>query len=204
MKIIIDTKILKKKKIPISSYLLALSLYDKNDINKEDYEFLAKNNYIIWNKDNNINMHNYPELTDLGKAFVEDMIILSEANNTSDLKVLAKALKDIYPKGKKDGKYPWSEGVALIEKRLQLFYKKYGTKEDGTLYTPDEIIDATKKYLASFNGNYQYLQLLKYFIFKEKVDISGERDSTSSLLTFLEAEEDEFTNLSQDWDIILK
>lgn len=204
MKITIDKKILKKKKIPISSYLLALSLYDKNDIDKKDYEFLAKNNYIIWNKNNNINMHNYPELTDLGKAFVEDMIILSEANNTPDLKVLAKTLKDIYPKGKKDSKYPWSEGVALIEKRLQLFYKKYGTKEDGTLYTPDEIIDATKRYLASFNGNYQYLQLLKYFIFKEKLDISGERDSTSSLLTFLEAEEDEFTNLSQDWDIILK
>ena len=42
-----------------------------------------------------------------------------------------------------------------------MFFKKYGNK-----YTNEQIINATKKYVISFNGDYQYMQLLKYFILK--------------------------------------
>lgn len=95
---------------------------------------------------------------------------------------IAKQLKALYPKGKKDGtSYYWADGVALIAKRLAIFFKKY-----GDIYTDSQIVDATRRYVQSFNGNYTFMKLLKYFIFKEEVGAAGDVESTSELLTFIE------------------
>ena len=110
------------------------------------------------------------------------MSIISEAEvlDSSDLKKLATELKEIYPKGKKPNtSYYWADGVALIEARLKLFFRKFG------YYDPEEIIDATKRYVDSFNGDYSYMRTLKYFIFK---DVKGEEgiEKSSDLLNFIE------------------
>nr|DAI14728.1 MAG TPA: hypothetical protein [Bacteriophage sp.] len=121
------------------------------------------------------------------------MSIISEAEvlDSSDLKKLAAELKEIYPKGKKPNtSYYWAEGGALIEARLKLFFRKFG------YYDPEEIIDATKRYVDSFNGDYAYMRTLKYFIFK---DVKGDEgiEKSSDLLNFIENKNE----ITQDnWD----
>ena len=115
------------------------------------------------------------------------------------LNLLAIRLKEIFPKGKKDGtNYYWADGVALIVRRLQLFFKKY-----GNTYTDEQIIQATEKYVQGFNGNYQYMRLLKYFILKEKVGAAGEVEGDSELISYIENAGQE-ENLRNDWTSTLK
>jgi hypothetical protein len=64
--------------------------------------------------------------------------------------------------------------------------------------------------VASFNGNYQYMQLLKYFIWKNKVTgeevvrgrIVGEVERQSQLAAWIEDSEDKAGN--NDWDVSLR
>lgn len=108
---------------------------------------------------------------------------------------LAKKLKPIFPKGKKDGtNYYWAEGVLLIAKRLVIFFRKYGDK-----FTDEQIVDATQRYVASFNGNYIYMQLLKYFIFKDAVGAGGEVESKSELLNMIENKDEDNTLYRNDF-----
>ena len=65
-------------------------------------------------------------------------------------------------------------------------------------YTKDQILQAAKKYVESFNGNYQYMKLLKYFIFKEKIGVNGEVEGDSELLNYIENAGQE-ENLRNDW-----
>lgn len=106
---------------------------------------------------------------------------------------LAKQLKNLFPKGKKEGTSQyWTEGEALIAKRLHKFYDKYGKFDDDT------IINATKKYIEAFNGNYRFMRTLKYFIYAEKINVAGEQESTSDLLTYIENLNEESINNSFD------
>lgn len=121
---------------------------------------------------------------------IEGNNVLSYVQSASSIKqekvnkatLIAMKLKEIYPRGKKEGtNYYWAEGVSLIAKRLVIFFKKYGDE-----FTEEQIVDATKRYISSFNGNYTFMKLLKYFIFKEEVGAAGDVESTSELLTFIE------------------
>lgn len=132
-----------------------------------------------------------PFLLTKGNEIIDSCISDSE-DNPDNIEELAKELKSIYPKGKKPGtNYYWADGESLIIKRLKLFFKKYGNK-----YTNEQIINATKKYVTSFNGDYQYMKLLKYFIFKDSVN-AGEVEQTSELLTYID-NEDEVTD-NNNW-----
>ena len=86
----------------------------------------------------------------------------------------------------------------MIVRRLKLFFKKY-----ENTYTDEQIIQATEKYVQGFNGNYQYMRLLKYFIFREKVGAAGEVEGDSELISYIEnAGQEEY--LSNDWTSTLK
>lgn len=105
--------------------------------------------------------------------------------------ILAEKLRECYPKGKKAGTiYYWQDSVKVIAQRLSVFFKKYGDS-----YTDDEIVEATKSYISSWNGDYRYMQLLKYFISKKNIE-TGE--DNSELLSYLEnkGQEDEDR---EDW-----
>jgi len=120
-------------------------------------------------------------------------------NSKRDLETLAKELKNVFPKGTKYGtNSPWTEGVSLIVKRLKRFISKYDNKEH---YSNEDIIDAAKRYVESFNGDYSYMRTLKYFIWAEKCNRAGEVESTSDLLTYLENKGEE--NVERDIGNIL-
>ena len=140
------------------------------------------------------------KITNSGAEIIESVTAdsMSTKDNDASLISLADELKKIYPKGKKDGtNYYWADGVQLIVKRLKLFFKKYGDK-----YSYQQIIDATKKYIESFNGDYRYMKLLKYFIFKDKVGAINVEEE-SELVNYIE-NSNEDSLIKNNWDSVLK
>ena len=140
------------------------------------------------------------KITNSGAEIIESVTADSMVTKDSDASLisLADELKKIYPKGKKDGtNYYWADGVQLIVKRLKLFFKKYGDK-----YSYQQIIDATKKYIESFNGDYRYMKLLKYFIFKDKVGAINVEEE-SELVNYIE-NSNEDSLIKNNWDSVLK
>lgn len=105
----------------------------------------------------------------------------------TDLNYLVGQLRELFPKGIKTGSAAWRGNVREIKLRLQKFFKIY-----ENTYSDEAIIDATKKYVESFNGNYTYMRILKYFILKDevKIDEEGNRyiEQVSELANFLENE----------------
>ena len=137
------------------------------------------------------------KLSEHGINFVESLILNSEFKTEGQSKdrydLLAEKLRELYPKGRKEGtSYMWRDSNIIIAKRLKAIVKKYGDS-----FTDEQAINATKKYIESFNGNYRYMQLLKYFISK-KVNINGEIEEKSDFLSYIEnaGQEEELNN---DW-----
>lgn len=133
-------------------------------------------------------------LTTKGKEVITGIIADSTPKGTdARLISLAQELREVFPKGKKDGTNNyWSDGATIIVRRLKLFFKKYGD------FTNDQILTAARKYVESFNGNYQFMRTLKYFIFKDARGLEGNIENTSELLTYIENEGQEEV-LRNDW-----
>ena len=106
----------------------------------------------------------------------------------------------MYPNGKKGGtQYYWRDSTNVIAKKLKAVIKKY-----GDCFTDEQAIDATKRYVASFNGNYQFMQLLKYFICKNVVK-GGEVEEQSQLLSYIEnAGQSDNAQQEIDWETELR
>lgn len=188
-----------KNNISIGEALLLLSIHNNVDLDLAQKE-LIKKGYITANMDDLFQRIGW-RLTNKGAEIIDSVIIDSDKNQQSEDKLvqLATRLKEIFPKGKKDGtNYYWADGVALIVRRLKLFFKKY-----GDTYSDEQIIQATLKYVEGFNGNYTYMRLLKYFIFKEKIGAAGEVEGDSELISYIE-NADQTDNLKNDWTSTLK
>lgn len=116
---------------------------------------------------------------------------------------LVDALMKIFPSGKKEGTSLYWKGNRKDNKeRLQKFFKLYGNK-----YSDEQIINAAKKYVESFNGQYTYMRALKYFIWKDekKIGSDGRKyiEEVSDLASYIEnsGQEDELNN---DWTSTLR
>lgn len=102
---------------------------------------------------------------------------------------IAKAMQDEFPKGKKEGTSQyWKDSTKVITQRLSKFIEKYGS------YSKEDFVNAAKNYVASFNGNYSYMQLLKYFIYKKDIK-TGEENS--QLASFLDNKDQQ--DMDKDW-----
>ena len=188
-----------KNNVSIGEALLLLSIHNNADLDIAQKE-LIKKGYITADRNDLFQQIGW-RLTNKGTEVIDSVIIDSDKKSETDerLTQLATRLKEIFPKGKKDGtNYYWADGVALIIRRLKLFFKKY-----GDTYTDEQIIKAAEKYVRGFNGNYQYMRLLKYFIFKEKVGAAGEVEGDSELISYIENAGQEET-LRNDWTSTLK
>lgn len=185
--------------ITLGEALLMLAIANKADL-KEAEQALIKKGYITADRDDLFQQIGW-RLTNKGTEIIDSVVLDSDKHQEPKdrLNSLATKLKEIFPKGKKDGtNYYWAEGVALIVRRLKLFFKKYGND-----FTDEQIIQATEKYVQGFNGNYQYMRLLKYFIFKEKVGAGGEVEGDSELISYIENAGQE-ENLRNDWTSTLR
>lgn len=185
--------------VTIDEVLLLLAIHNKADLEKAEKDLVQKG--FITAERNELFQQVGWRLTNKGIEILDSVIMDSDKQQEPQdrLTQLAARLKEVFPKGKKDGtNYYWAEGVALIVRRLKLFFKKYGNE-----FTDEQIIQAAEKYVQGFNGNYQYMRLLKYFIFKEKVGANGEVEGDSELISYIENDGQE-DDLRNDWTSTLK
>ena len=197
MKIEVNDEICKKYNLSIEEALVLIGLkYSSQEV----FQKLNKERFLL-----NLGSSIFEEETKYKlsrKANEVLSCILAEstdvvAKRTTNIEELADKLRDIYPNGKiLNTNYYYRCNRQDIINKLKTFFKMYGTK-----YTDEQIINATQKYVNSFNGNYTYLKLLKYFIWKDE-RLKGE--SVQSLLAdFIENESAEGTT-NTDWTVELK
>lgn len=110
--------------------------------------------------------------TDVAKELKDDdarfeLVKTGETCKKSFFEELAAALRELWPPGEKDGKYPWRDSVSNLTRRLEYLWSiRFPTVKDGT-YTIEQCLQVARKYLAQFEDNAKYMQTLKYFIMKQ-------------------------------------
>ena len=192
--ICLNKKAAQQNGITIDEALLMLAIHNKADLERAEKALIQKG--LITAERNDLFQQVGWRLTNKGTEVLDSVIMDSDKEQEPQDRLiqLATKLKETFPKGKKDGtNYYWTEGVALIVRRLKLFFRKYGNK-----FTDEQIIQAAEKYAQGFNGSYQYMRLLKYFIFKEKVGANGAVEGDSELINYIENAGQE-ENLRDDW-----
>lgn len=130
------------------------------------------------------------------KQRIHDIIIESDkavVDKDEEFRELAERLKELYPTGRKEGTtYMWRGTTAEIAKKLKTLVVRYNYS-----FTPEQAINATRKYVESFNGNYKNMRLLKYFILKSVKDADDNVNIVSDMMALIENEGQENTN--NDW-----
>ena len=138
--------------------------------------------------------------TEKGIILADELIADSEESivvKEDSIKELADKLRSIYPEGKMAGtSYYYRCNRADIVRKLKSFFRRYGE------YTTEQIIEATQRYVNSFNGNYTYLRLLKYFIWKDE-NKDGETLQVSQLADWIE-NKNEVNATNPDWTTTLR
>ena len=202
MRYVISTKALKDKNLKEEEVLVVLLIRVCDDI-PGLLERLSNKGYIKKNDDL------FGKGYQINETFL-DRVRAALLSNDPDvpkedvLDNLASKLMELYPRRKKAGTTSyWRGNKKEIREKLQKFYKLYGNK-----FTDEQIIEATRKYVASFNGNYSYMRVLKYFIIKdEKTENSEGRCSinqVSDLATLIENAGQENGSLDNDWSAELR
>lgn len=192
MKISIDKNCIEEQSLTVQQFFALISIANEVDFKKILPQLVEKGLVI--------QLPSGVTLTKYGNDILDTIILNSDNSLPSEEEVerLAIELKKVYPEGKKQGTaYYWAEGKQLIMKRLMLFFKKYGK------FPNDKIIEATKRYVNSFNGEFYYMRLLKYFIFKEEKGKAGDIESSSELLNYIE-NSNQVNNTNEEWTITLK
>ena len=193
MKYIIDTEILEREGIGLDEALYLLSVYKKKPINFNTIQKAKVENKILKFE----NSRDPVKITPKGQSYIESILAKSKIHVSSDnlerYRTLADKMREVYPKGLKPGtNYQWRDSTAIIADRLMKLVAKYNIE-----FTDEEAVAATKRYIASFNGNYRYMQILKYFISKQKPVEGAPAEQNSQFLSFLQNEES--TTENQDW-----
>ena len=192
MKLTIDQTILDKNNLTLEEFLVLFLSAREVDIGVISQSLVAKG---LANKD--LFSSGKLVISDKVKDLVSTIPIESDKNvidKDSEFTELATELREIYPAGRKDGTtYMWRGTTAEVAKKLKTLVVKYG-------YTinREDVLKATKEYVNSFNGNYRYMQLLKYFILKSVKDADGNVDIKSELMSLIE-NSDQIDAQRDDW-----
>lgn len=185
MKIIIDEKICTKHKMTVQEVLLALAFRMNNSDIVIDNMLQRE---ILINKGDYLVTQHWSDVLDE---------ILSDSSGSveksdEELLELAKQMREFYPQGKMKDRYGrmtpyyYRCNNSEVVKKLKKFFTIFGNVPD------EEILDATKRYVASFQGNYTGMRLIKYFILKDDVkpgEDGNHVEQISDLATFLENKE---------------
>ena len=183
----INKEILAKSGISVDMAFYLDSIYFDRPYTYDTFDLASKKGLITYNHLDRYNLPIQPKLTREGVELVESIFLNSEFKGNKGIDTdrydeLADKLRELYPKGRKEGtSYLWRDSHAKIANKLRTLVKKYNFK-----FTDEQAISATKRYIESFNGNYSYMQLLKYFILKKDKD-TGEENS--QLMSYIENED---------------
>ena len=195
MKITIDEDICKKYKMTVSEVLMILLIKFETNILELGEQMMATEmivphdiidgNYLVTQRWNDV---------------VENIILDSDKYKQpiDRLDQLVTQLQKIFPEGKKEGTSQyWRGNKREISLRLKKFFKLY----DNT-YTDDQILTAAKNYVESFNGRYNYMRVLKYFIWKDEKKMTEDEKiqiiEVSDLANYIE-NADNTNDLKDEW-----
>lgn len=194
MRYTIDEEILEKYNLTLDEFLV-LILNSRQSSYKEIKESLINKGVV----DINLYDDELLVLSNNTKDLITGILVDSDKrviNKDSEYEALAIKLKEVYPSGKKPGtSYPWRDSTAVIARKLKTI-----TTQFNCTFTEEDAIKATEEYVKSFNGDYRYMELLKYFILRTDKS-TGE--IKSNFMSFLEniGQEDSINN---DWEVTLK
>lgn len=187
MNVTINSSVLQKYNLSIKEFLVLYLCFLETDIEKT-INSLVEKRIADKNLYNNIDLI----LSDNTKELIATILVESDkavVNNQEKFNQLAEKMRELYPAGKKPGTtYYWKDSVPIIARKLETLVSKFNVN-----FTEEEVLNATKRYIDSFNGDYRYMQLLKYFILKTDRTTGEVR---SELLAFLANEDEED---STDW-----
>lgn len=197
MKITIDEKIVEQKGLSIEEFLFLLFLKVSDKPYSEVFEQIVKDGKVYYNNEamQTLLMDNTDDLV--------QTILLDSEKTVPEIEreeALAIKMQEIFPLGKKEGTSQYYRGNKKeIALKIKKFFKLYGH------YTDEQILQATQKYVDSFNGNYTFMRVLKYFIIKD-VRKQGEEvnyvEQVSELASYLEnAGQEDYNN---NWTAQLK
>lgn len=180
MKWSIDSTVLERHNLSMDEFVLLLFLARGGDIQKGIDSLLAKRL-----AERNIFHPEQVVLSLETKEAVQDILLDSDRlvnGRQDDFDDLANKLRELFPKGNKAGtNYNWRGSTAEIARKLKNLVVKYGCR-----FTDEEAIEATKAYVSSFNGDYKYMKLLKYFLLKTPRNNNGDVEIESEFMTYLE------------------
>lgn len=196
MKLTIDQTILDKYNISIGEFMILYLSANSIDI-KECIESIIKKNLA----GRNLFSENNVVVSDKVKDLITTIIIDSDKNvidKDSEFLELANEMRELYPKGKKEGTtYLWRGTTAEVAKKLKTLVVKYGYS-----FNKEQVLKATKEYVNSFNGNYKRMRLLKYFVLKSEKDADDNINIISELMSLIE-NEGQINEQREDWEATL-
>ena len=180
MKWSIDEKVLEKNNLTLNEYLFLLFNARGGDV-RECITSLVEKGWASLDLFDETKV----VLSDNTKEDTFNVLIDSDKlveNKQDNFDSLANKLREIFPKGNKAGtNYNWRGSTAEIARKLKNLVVK-----DGCRFTDEEAVEATKAYVASFNGDYKYMKLLKYFLLKTPRNNNGDVEIESDFMTYLE------------------
>lgn len=192
MKYTIDKEVLKKYNLSIEEFLVLLINHIDGDYTQAKESLIARG--IVHQ---HILMSDKVVLSDNSKDLVTAILVESDSkvvDKDEEYTALAEKLKEVYPKGRKPGtSYMWRDATGVIARKLKAVCVQFDVQ-----LSESKAVEATKAYVNSFNGDYTYMQLLKYFILKKDPKTGELR---SDFLSYLENED---TTENRDWNVTVK
>lgn len=177
MKYVIDEAVAEKMGLSLPQILLLMFIKTGNDIKWVLSELQDKEAIIQIGTPPNRYM-----LTQRWNDLCDNVLLTSDNSvpTEDEIMPIAEKLMKIFPQGKKPGTpYYWKCNKREVMLKLKSFFKLY-----GRTYTEEEILNAARRYVDSFNGDYRFMRLLKYFIWKK----DGGEGEVSELATFIDNE----------------
>lgn len=195
MRVTIDEKLLPEYNLTLKEVLFLLFLESGGNV-QECIESLVDKGWgkrSLFNEEEIILSNN--EKDKLYEILTESEKVVQDKKD--EFQELAVKLMELYPEGRKPGTtYKWRGSVAEISRKLKNLVAKYNCK-----FTEEQAIKATKEYVESFNGDYRFMKLLKYFLLKAPRNNNGDVEIESDFMAYLE---DTAEETQDDWNTELK
>lgn len=116
---------------------------------------------------------------------------------------LASKLRELWPPGDKDGKWAWRDSVPNLADRLKVLWEN---RLEGKEYSIEDCLAVANRYLSRFELDTKYMQILKYFIWKQKNLINSDGKIKyiveSKFADMLEGKSDEDA-VQNEWESIM-
>lgn len=198
MKFTIDSKICEKHNLSLSEVLgLLLVKFSKEGNCQGTMDKLVSDEKLISLGDPE-DPYSIYHITQRWDDEVSSILLEAEKSlpKADRVENLVKQMRELFPTGMKVGSSAWRGNVRELKLRMQKFFKLYGD------YSDEQILEATKKYVDSFNGNYTYMRILKYFIMKSETKnymneegiMVSQLEDVSELANFLDNPEQELVS----------